>query len=1059
VEVSEGGQAGWTLAPSAGTGSATTSGSEKSTSGSGGGTPGTGSFAITGTEQTTTVDYCSPPYDYNGDPPCPQTDYDSGFVGVTVNAVTSVTWYDEDSTPASVASGLAGAINGTSSMPVTATATGSTVSLTSKQNGTSTNYNVSVFGVSDDSNFYYPSYYPSPSSWSSSLEEMVENFSLTGGTSGGLTYDTGTAWVTVNGFQASVSYGQSSTAQSIATALGTALSASGTPVTASVSGTTISLNATATGSSSNYSLSSGSSTSQPSLFSSPSFSVSVSGSALTGGANGINGSDGSGAPLTMYTYNAADKLIRVQQQGATTDTTQWRIRTFNYDSLSRLVAAVQPESGTTTYTYDANGNTLTKTAPAPNQAGSVTVTTTYTYDQLNRQLTETYSNGNPSITYSYDQSSCLGQSSCSNIDKQTNMTDAAGSQAWSYDAMEQPIADQRTTGGVTKTSTYAYNYDGSVSGLTYPSGDALSYAYDEAGQPLSVTDTTHSISYGSSATYAPHGNLSTFVNGSNIKSTFYYNSRLQPCRVAVNSSGTVPGSCTDSNTGNVLDFTYNFNLGTGDNGNVYRIVNNRSTDRSITFTYDSLNRISAAWTDGNHWGESYQIDAWGNLNGISAYASKPQVDNLSQLAGNQNQFAGMSYDAAGNLLYDGLSNYTYNAAGEITTAAGVNYTYDGDGKRVEKSSGKLYWYGATGQVLDETDASGNVTDEYVYFGGSRIARRDASGNVDYYFADRLGTARVVTNSGGTILDDSDYCPFGRECYEALTDSSGNTYKFTGKERDSESGLDNFGARYNSSSLGRFMSPDPMRSFDQSDPQKLNRYSYGRNNPLSNVDVGGQCVAPVLGPGQVGICIESYIQAARVGLFDTGIGDGRRPVANDPKATFRTQTLIVATLATHHLSMQSSAGSSAVFLRGFDAKPGIVIATPDSASVDSKGDIILSLSIEGLNGQALAGNSLAPQGWIGMQFTLKITPDGKVKLVSGSTKKFPSISIFAYAPDAAPDDVWEQTESNDYHDLDKPMTPINLTGPGEKVTAHPFQDEEEDMCENGNIAACGELNGN
>ena len=65
----------------------------------------------------------------------------------------------------------------------------------------------------------------------------------------------------------------------------------------------------------------------------------------------------------------------------------------------------------------------------------------------------------------------------------------------------------------------------------------------------------------------------------------------------------------------------------------------------------------------------------------------------------------------------------------------MTYTYDGDGRRVQKSNGKLYWYGATGDILDETDTSGNLTNEYVYFGGKRIARRDSSNNVYYYFVD------------------------------------------------------------------------------------------------------------------------------------------------------------------------------------------------------------------------------------------------------------------------------------------------------------------------------------
>lgn len=64
--------------------------------------------------------------------------------------------------------------------------------------------------------------------------------------------------------------------------------------------------------------------------------------------------------------------------------------------------------------------------------------------------------------------------------------------------------------------------------------------------------------------------------------------------------------------------------------------------------------------------------------------------------------------------------------------------------------------------------------------------------------------------------------------------------FTGKERDTESGNDCFGARYYGSSMGRFLSPDPTRLsqfFD--DPQTWNMYSYAHNNPLSYVDKNGK----------------------------------------------------------------------------------------------------------------------------------------------------------------------------------------------------------------------------
>ncbi|MGA2299530.1 MAG: RHS repeat-associated core domain-containing protein [Candidatus Acidiferrum sp.] len=78
---------------------------------------------------------------------------------------------------------------------------------------------------------------------------------------------------------------------------------------------------------------------------------------------------------------------------------------------------------------------------------------------------------------------------------------------------------------------------------------------------------------------------------------------------------------------------------------------------------------------------------------------------------------------------------------------------------------------------------------------------------------------------------------------SLSVASRGTYKFTGKERDSESGLDDFGDRYYSSPMGRFTSVDPIWvKIDRLvDPQRLNLYAYGRNNPLLFVDPDGRDV--------------------------------------------------------------------------------------------------------------------------------------------------------------------------------------------------------------------------
>ena len=181
-----------------------------------------------------------------------------------------------------------------------------------------------------------------------------------------------------------------------------------------------------------------------------------------------------------------------------------------------------------------------------------------------------------------------------------------------------------------------------------------------------------------------------------------------------------------------------------------------------------------------------------------------------------------------------------------TSNSSASYLYDGDGNRVERSGSKLYWYSGS-EVLDETDQTGSVTNtnfnEYVYFGGNRIARRDKSNNVFYYLTDQLGTSRVIVQGGqSTFCYDADFEPYGGE--HVYTNTCPQNYKFTGKERDTESSLDNFGARYYASTTGRFMSPDwalkplgvPYAKFG--DPQTLNLYTYVENSPLNRIDADG-----------------------------------------------------------------------------------------------------------------------------------------------------------------------------------------------------------------------------
>ncbi len=491
---------------------------------------------------------------------------------------------------------------------------------------------------------------------------------------------------------------------------------------------------------------------------------------------------------------------------------------------------------------------------------SVTVTTSLTYDALNRPTSKTYSDGTAAVNYSYDQSSYNGLTITNGIGRLTGMSDGSGQTAWSYDAAGRILTERRTIAGVTKTISYGYNLDGSLASNTYPSGRTVSYSYGNAERAVSAVDSANGINYATNATYAPQGGPGSILHGevsggfAGITETYSYNNRLQPTAVQARTS-----------TATLMSLAYSFAQPLGNDGKATSIANNRDNGRSQTFAYDPLGRILSAQTQATSgadcWGLAFGSggladDRYSNLLAASVMKCSAPMLSLSANTNNQITNTGFTYDAAGNLTNDGTYAYTYDAEDRITSAGGVNYTYDGKGLRLDKSSGILYWRNFAGQTLAESDLSGNVLNEYVFFASRRIARRDASGNVFYYFSDHLGSTRVIANAQGTVCHDADYYPYGGEL--PFTNTCAQNYKFTGYERDSETGLDYAFARYYSSRLGRFMTHDvhpgdrtnlrfqepggPM-DFMGADtgPKLLNRYAYVGNDPLNFRDPGGTAI--------------------------------------------------------------------------------------------------------------------------------------------------------------------------------------------------------------------------
>jgi RHS repeat-associated protein len=425
--------------------------------------------------------------------------------------------------------------------------------------------------------------------------------------------------------------------------------------------------------------------------------------------------------------------------------------------------------------------------------------------------------------------------------------------AYNYDPMGRPTAKNFDppgwTGSGLQASAGSYgdyrDLAGNITTTNNGAGISWSITRDNAGRATSVTSNTQTTGSNNgvdsnniflNATYTSLNAPSIRLLGNGLTDKRQYDNRGR----LISSSQAQTGS----------SIGYSLTTGYDHTGNVTSSAD--SVNGTWTYGYDSLNRLHTG-SSSTGLNLDWEYDSFGNRKSQSASGtgSAPQVSFTYTNSQNRaDSSSGIVYDAAGNVLVDSLGqHYTYDAEERITSMSSstesATYEYDSEGNLVFEagtSGTREFLRNSAGQPV-QIYRDGTYPTYPAYVDGEFIgswynsvfnwAGKNQVGTKNYVswgIGDANSTAIPKLIGAYTSL------PFG----DNLSSIGDDPLHFTGKERDAESNLDYFGARHYSSTMGRFMTPDPsaLDYADPSNPQSLNLYAYVQNNPLVNFDPDG-----------------------------------------------------------------------------------------------------------------------------------------------------------------------------------------------------------------------------
>jgi len=306
----------------------------------------------------------------------------------------------------------------------------------------------------------------------------------------------------------------------------------------------------------------------------------------------------------------------------------------------------------------------------------------------------------------------------------------------------------------------------------------------------------------------------------------------------------------DSNTGRMTQYKYTIN-GASVVGNLTWNANSTLRQLGITdpftpannqtcgYSYDDLARLSSV-NCGSVWSQTFAYDPFGNISKSGTISFQPTYNYTT------NRYSGLpaanpTYDANGNITYDGFHYYQWDAEGKLEGLDGVDsWNFDALGRWVQKSAGSgpvQGVYDPTGHLLSLMINSGTTMgDARLPLVAGGIANYVSTGLYAYWHPDWLGTSRLDSTPSRTVVADAAYAPFGEQYLPSATIDS----VFTVATHDKTSDLRDFAYREYHPTQGRWLTPDPagIGAADPTHPQSWNRYVYVTGNPLGRIDPYG-----------------------------------------------------------------------------------------------------------------------------------------------------------------------------------------------------------------------------